>query len=181
MFARFILAGTVSALFCWLGALLVPEPGILLDIYPGLVLGVTLFVLGIGSKKYAPDKKILSFFWLVLFCVAGWRIAVDVGYPAGGDFPFLVAGLFGGLFVSVGLILGWKLQGNLPLFAAIVTVAGGFGGWIFGFIDQALGSDAHPLWVPMLFLEWHLVLMSGISIALHALAVVGTPSPRAGE
>ena len=123
----------------------------------------------------------MSFFWLILFCAAGWRIAVDVGYPVGGDHPFLVAGLFGGFFVSAGLVLGWKLHGNRLLFSVIVTVAGAFGGWIFGFIHSALGSDAHVLWVPFLFLEWHLVLMSGIFLALYTLEVAGTLPDRTDE
>lgn len=163
---RFLAVGVVSALLCWAGGFVLPQ-SVALDAWPGVVLGLALFVAGVIDHRPARSFRPLSAILLIIFTVLGWRLAIEVGYAHGKPVPFVVAGALGAFCVAIGLMLAWQLRSRRTQFVFLVTAFGALGGFIFRFINAALGSDSDKAWALLLFLEWQTVLMLGIWLALY--------------
>lgn len=162
---KYIATGVIAALLCWAGGYVLPH-GQIAATWPGVALGLALFVLGVLDKRIPRSRMPLSAILLIVFTVAGWRLAVDVGYMYGKPVPFVVAGAMGAFCVSIGLLLTWRPKVNYAKFVFLVTVFGALGGFIFRFIDYVLGTDSNPWWPLLLFLEWQTVLLFGIWLVL---------------
>jgi hypothetical protein len=165
----FAAVGLVSGLVCWLGQYFLPESFFVTKVYPGVVLGVFIYIACRFIAECRSDNHIRSFAFILVASAAGWRLAVDVGYDLGGPVPFAIAGAMGAAALSLGVIMAWRVHySKAAAFVAIVTVAGTLGGLLFNLIDRLSGMyDRDTLWVLTLFCEWQAVLLIGIALALH--------------
>jgi hypothetical protein len=165
----FAAVGVVSGIVCWLGQYFLPESFFVTKVYPGIVLGVFIYIACRFIAACQSDNHIRSFVFLIVASAAGWRLAVDIGYSLGGPVPFAIAGAMGAAALSLGVIMAWRVHySKAAVFVAIVTMAGALGGLLFNLIDRFSGMyDRDTWWVLTLFCEWQAVLMIGIALALH--------------
>ncbi|MBE9515382.1 MAG: hypothetical protein IME93_00240 [Proteobacteria bacterium] len=138
-----------------------------MDVYPGVVLGLALFNLGRLTNLLSARPMGLSALALIILTSVGWRLAVDVAYDIGEPIPFVVAGATGAMFVSLGLLVSWKVTVNPVFFIVSITVSGAVGGFIFRFINAALGIGTNILWPLLLFMEWQLILVTGLYLVMR--------------
>jgi len=134
--------------------------------YPGIVLGLSLFGLGYFIGAFQRSRSAITVLLLVAFSIAGWRLSIDVGYGSGQPLAFTAAGAIGALSVSLGLVLAWPIIRRRYLFVAVVTLGGAVGGLIFRFINELVSDSFESLWAFLLFVEWQVVFMIGIWVAM---------------
>jgi hypothetical protein len=164
----YIGAGVLSGAISWAGGFVLPENGWLVKIYPGLVLGLALYLVHSNGKISLNTKTLLPLLTLMAASVIGWRLAVDVGYQYGSPMRFTAAGALGALAVAMGLLWVWRIRATnaMGLFLILVTAAGAFGGWFFRILHGSspgrLGDD---LWTFLLFVEWQVILFASIWLA----------------
>jgi hypothetical protein len=161
-------SGVLSGVICWAGGYVLPENSWIVNIYPGLALGLALYLFGNKGSFNFRQQAILSVLILMAASVIGWRLAVDVGYQYGSPMRFTAAGALGALSVAAGLVWVWGIRATSAagLFILIVTAAGALGGWVFralhGESPVRLGDD---FWTFLLFVEWQVILFIGAWLA----------------
>ena len=161
----YIGAGVISGAITWAGGYILPNVSWFINIYPGLVLGLAIYLVNSNGKFNFNVKTFLPLLTLMAASVVGWRLAVDVGYVYGSPMRFTAAGALGGFSVAIGLIWVWFMRSSKAIFLLIVilTVAGAFGGWFFktvhGGSPVQLGDG---LWTFLLFVEWQVILFAAI-------------------
>lgn len=162
---KFLAAGVVSGLLCWLGGLLAPENSLLIKIFPGLIFGTMLYAVGRHAALAPPRRHGLTYAIIVAVSIVSWRAAVDIGYMHGRPWPMLVAGALGALVLALGLVWawGWRRGGALALCAIVVTGA---------LVAQAVQLlwDAYPgmdevFEVSLLFVGWQGLVMLAIALS----------------
>lgn len=163
----FILVGLLSGVICWAGGLWIPEDSFFVKPYPGIVLGLSLFGLGRFLGVFPRSRSALSVLALVAFSIVGWRLSIDVGYHYSKPLAFTAAGAIGALSVSLGLLLAWSVIKRRYLFVVIVTLGGAVGGLIFRFINELVSDSSGDLWAFFLFVEWQVIFLIGIWIAMN--------------
>lgn len=159
----FLFFGLMSGFLCWAGVLVLPEGGVISDIYPGVVLGIFLTCAGVVNFSRRYPRILLSLFVNVLFCIAAWRLSIKVGYA--GPVPFATAGLLGAFVVALGLLLAWGIKEKVATFVSVVSLSGLLGGAVFQLLDKIV-DESDNLWAFVLFSEWQVILFIGIAIAL---------------
>ena len=164
----FAVAGLASGSISGLGQYILPDIQLLQQHYPPVVLGIALFLCGICQGGISSRKPLLSLLALIIFCILGWRISIDVGYSLGGPAPFVTAGAFGAFVVAWGWLLAWGIPSRDWRFILIVTCAGVLGGLVFQIADR-IWSMQEPVWELVLFSEWQGLLLAGIAIAQQKL------------
>ena len=169
-FMVYICSGLVSGFICGLGQYILPENQIIIQTYPAVVLGIFLFLCGYYVLRISITNPLLSCINLVFFCIIGWRASIDIGYELGGPLPFLTAGLIGAFFVAIGWLLSWNIRSNIIKFILIVTGSGAIGGLVFQTIDY-FNNLNETIWTFTLFIEWQIILMTGIAFAHHKLKI----------
>lgn len=164
----FIGAGVLSGAICWAGGYVFTGNGWFVKIYPGLILGLALYLVHSNGKFKFNTKTWIPLLTLMAASVIGWRLAVDVGYQYGSPMRFTAAGALGALSVALGLVWVWSIRASnaILLFVVILTTAGAFGGWFFRTLHSGspvrLGDD---LWTFLLFVEWQAILFVAIWLA----------------
>lgn len=164
----YIGAGVISGAITWTGGYILPDIGWFINIYPGLVMGLALYLVQSKGKFNFNVKTFLPLLILITASVVGWRLAVEVGYEYGSPLRFTAAGALGGFSVAVGLIWVWSLRSSkaIVLLFTILTTAGAFGGWFFRTMHSGspvgLGDG---LWTFLLFVEWQVILFAAIWLA----------------
>lgn len=161
----FIFCGLLSGVLCWLGGLVLPGGSLLLQIYPGLVLGTVLCFAGVVSGLVRDRWRAARFLVVVAATVAGWRLSVDVGYQYGEPIPFIAAGALGALTVALGLLWPWSIRYRIAGFVLLITASGAFGGMIFKTIEDLFLSRHGDVWALVLFVEWQAIFMLGAWLA----------------
>jgi hypothetical protein len=162
----FALAGILSGIVCWAGAGFLENYMMVLRIYPGVVLGIFLSLCGTFIARIPSRHKALTPVILIAACIAGWRLAVDVGYAIGGPVPYVTAGLLGAFTVALGWLCSWKVRYHNFLFIVTVALSGAVGGLLFQLADQIFAMKEN-VWALFLFIEWQAILLIGIAVALR--------------
>ena len=123
------------------------------------LLAITLAIAILVAGRYISNiqfrRQWLSPAILIVACGVGWHFAYEYGHEfhTYGLSP-IGSGAIGGICVSIGLALAWKL--SRPTFAiTVITMAGALGGLVFIFIDEVL------------FILWQPILLLGIGIAVQ--------------
>lgn len=160
----FAAAGIIAGIISALGQYVLPDIQWVLQHYPPVVLGLALYLCGTYVSGMRNTKPLLRLLVLVIFCVLGWRISIDVGYRLGGPAPFVTAGALGAFVVAWGWLLAWGIPTRDWRFILTVTLAGILGGFIFQVADQLL-TLKEPAWELVLFSEWQGLVLAGIAIA----------------
>ncbi len=160
----FAIAGLISGIISGMGQFILPDKQLFQQYYPAFVLGIFLYLCGIYIAHIEISKKLLSLVILIISCIIGWRISIDVGYDLGGPVPFVTAGTLGAFVVAWGWLLSWRIHSNFLMFVVVVTVSGALGGLVFQIADQLLEMK-EDVWVLFLFGEWQCILLTGIAIA----------------
>jgi len=178
---RFLCAGIISGLASWAGGLVLPQGSLVLKVYPGLVLGLSLFVVGRLNGLGEAVARPLSLLILLGSAVVGWRAAVDVGYMRAQPLGMLAAGGLGAGVLGLGLIWAWGVQARRLAYLAIVTLTGAAAAQLFELVWGAFGRIGDQLWLLALFVEWQSIVMLNIGLlAIRSGQVVGPPV-RAGR
>ena len=133
----------------------------LLEIYPGLVLGTALGFAGVLSGLVPVRWRTARFLVIVAGTVAGWRLSVEVGYHYGEPIPFIAAGALGALTVALGLLWPWSIRFRIAGFVLLITAAGAFGGMVFTAVVDLFPNLHEDVWVLVLFSEWQVTFMLG--------------------
>ena len=162
--------GLASGFISGLGQYFLPEHQLIVQTYPALVLGVFLFLCGHYVLQISINNPLLSCINLVFFSLIGWRASVDIGYEIGGPVPFLTAGVLGSFFVALGWLLSWNIRSTIMKFILIVTASGAIGGLVFQLTD-ILFVLSEEIWTFTLFIEWQIILMTGIAFAHQKLKI----------
>lgn len=157
----FVLCGLLSGVLCWLGGRILPDDSWLLKAYPGLVLGTALCFAGVRSGLISGRWRAARFLIAVAATVAGWRLAVDVGYQYGEPVPFIAAGALGALTAALGLLWPWSIRFRIAGFVLLVTASGAIGGMVFKTIVDLFPKMPEDVWVLVLFTEWQAIFMLG--------------------
>ncbi len=156
----YLLAGIVSGLMC------AYSYSFSLELGPGLVLGIMIFLAGRYISDIAPRNTWLSPLILVLACAIGWFLAYHFGYAYGAeDFSFFGSGAIGGIFVAIGLALAWKLN-RVWLVIALTVLAGILGVLMWYFVIMIL-SELLFITFNALFVSWQAILFLAIGIAVQ--------------
>ena len=159
----YLLAGIVSGLMC------AYSYSFSLELGPGLVLGIMIFLAGRYISDIAPRNTWLSPLILVLACAIGWFLAFKFGYAYEAEgFSFFGSGAIGGIFVAIGLALAWKLN-RVWLVIALTVLAGILGvlmWYLVGGILDAFGFES-DLFSIQLFVSWQAILFLVIGIAVQ--------------
>ncbi len=163
--AGFLVAGVVSGVVCWAGGFLLPEGSLALNVYPGLIVGLTLFALGRIHGLGEGVPRFLTLVILGIAGVAGWRAGVDIGYPHGGPLPMLTAGALGALVLALGVSLGWAVRRKTLPYLAVVTLTGAVAGQIFELVSDASPYMNEQVWMLALFVEWQTLVLLSIGLA----------------
>ena len=123
------------------------------------LLAITLAMAILVAGRYISDIQFrsgwLSPAILIVACGIGWHFAYEFGSKFHThDFAFIGSGAIGGICVSIGLALAWKL--SRPTFAiTVISMAGALGGLVFMFIGE------------LIFILWQPILLLGIGIAVQ--------------
>jgi hypothetical protein len=160
----FAVAGLLSGMVSGMGQFFLLDNQLIQQYYPALVLGIVLYLCGIYVARIEIRNALFSLFILIISCIIGWRISIDVGYGLGGPVPYVTAGALGAFVVAWGWLLSWRIRSNILMFVLIVTVSGTLGGIVFQIADQLLEMK-EDVWVLFLFGEWQCILLTGIALA----------------
>ena len=162
---KFLVAGVVSGLLCWLGGLLAPQNSLLIKIFPGLIFGAALYAVGRHAGLAPPRHHGVTLAILLAVGMAAWRAAVDVGYMHGQPWPMLAAGGLGALVLSVGLVWAWGWRRGMALSICAIVGTGAV-------VAQAVQWwwDAYPAMdevveVSVLFVGWQALVMLAIALS----------------
>ena len=169
----FALAGVVSGVISGLGQYILPDIQWVQQHYPPVILGITLYLCGIHVAGIQSRKPLLSLLALIIFCILGWRISIDVGFALSGPAPFVTAGAMGALVVAWAWLLAWGIPARDWKFILRVTLAGTLGGLVFQIVDVFLQMK-DPYWALFLFGEWQCLLLAGIAFAHQRLKIQKT-------
>lgn len=170
-FIGFVLAGLISGVICGIGGAWLPEIEWLVAAYPGVILGLCLFLAGKYLTQFDARKNLSASLVIVSMAVVGWRLAVKLG--AQGEFDdfilFALCGVVGATCVAIGLIYAWSIRSRPILFAVITIAGGGIGGVLFQIFEKLTGlsaADSDLWWSFSLFTMWQTTLFASVSIAL---------------
>jgi hypothetical protein len=174
----FVVCGLLSGVLCWLGGRILPEDSLLLKIYPGLVLGAVVFFAGARCGLVGSDWRSARLLVAVASTVAGWRLAVEVGYPYGEPVPYVAAGALGALITALGLLWSWSIRLRPAGFVLLITASGALGGMVFKIILDLFPNMNEDAWVLALFLEWQAIFMLGTWVAAKRSKGAAMPAQR---
>jgi hypothetical protein len=164
----FATLGLISGTVCVLAGLVLPEYPWLMDHYPGIILGIFLWLAGHYVARLPAAGKWPGMLVPIVAGVLGWRLSIEVGYELGGAVRYVSAGALGAFTIALGLLAAWRIRAGLVPFVVIVTAAGALGGAVFQGLESMLAiSDHDRLWAWLLFGEWQTLLLAGVAVALH--------------
>jgi len=133
-----------------------------------IILGIMILLAGRYISGITPRNPWLNPLVLILGCGIGWFLNHEF---RGGDcyryWCVIEAGIFGGFFVGIGLVIAWRLK-RIWMIIMLTTLAGGLGGLVFGYVFWN-----HSVWESSSYIEvlsqitWPSILLLGIGIAIQ--------------
>ncbi len=127
-----------------------------------IILGIMILLAGRYISGITPRNPWLNPLVLILGCGIGWFLNHEF---RGGDcyryWCVIEAGIFGGFFVGIGLVIAWRLK-RIWMVIVLTTLAGGLGGLVFALSDFFGFDEFFPL-----FVTWQGILLVGIGIAIQ--------------
>ncbi len=155
----YLLAGVASGLLC---RLINTDYGVWAFVGPSLVLGAMITLAGRYISGITPRNPWLTPLILILACGVGWFLAFHHGVNGGFYIGVIEAGLIGGFFVGIGLVVAWRLK-RIWMIIMLTTLAGGLGALLLGPLAELFGFDNFF----SLFITWQGILLLGIGIAIQ--------------
>ena len=154
----YLLAGVASGLLC---RLIYTSHDVWQYVGPSLVLGAMITLAGRYISGITPRNPWLTPLILILACGVGWFLAFHHGVNGGFYIKtnLTEAGLIGGFFVGIGLVVAWRLK-RIWMIIMLTTLAGGLGALLLGPLAELFGFDN-------LFITWQGILLLGIGIAIQ--------------
>lgn len=171
---KFLAAGVLSGLLCWLGGLIAPENSLLIKIYPGVIFGTVLYAVGRHAALAPPRRHGVTYAIVVVASIASWRAAVDIGYMHGRPWPMLAAGTLGALVLCIGLMWAWGWRRQLAAVMCSVVITGALVAQGVQWIWDAYPDMDEALQVSLLFVGWQALVML-------AIALTAPPALRTGH
>ncbi len=167
----FALVGMVSGGICSLAEIILPDIEWLLDVYPGVVLGLFLFFSGRYLANCSIPKPWSSLIVLLSAGIVGWRLAVKVGVEStiSESFIYAVCGIVGAACVALGLLYAWRIRSGIIPFVVITILSGALGGFIFRMVEWLSGMSSasnNVWWTLSLFTVWQSIFFAGVAVAL---------------
>ena len=154
----YLLAGVASGLLC---RLIYTSHDVWQYVGPSLVLGAMITLAGRYISGITPRNPWLTPLILILACGVGWFLAFHHGVNGGFYIGVIEAGLIGGFFVGIGLVVAWRLK-RIWMIIMLTTLAGGLGALVVTAFEL-FGLDIfYPL-----FITWQGILLLGIGIAIQ--------------
>ena len=127
-----------------------------------IILGIMILLAGRYISGITPRNPWLNPLVLILGCGIGWFLNHEF---RGGDcyryWCVIEAGIFGGFFVGIGLVIAWRLK-RIWMIIMLTTLAGGLGGLVLVLPELFGFDDFFPL-----FITWQGILLLGIGIAIQ--------------
>ena len=161
----YLVVGIASGLLC---RLIYTSHDVWQYVGPSLVLGAMITLAGRYISGITPRNPWLNPLVLILGCGIGWFLNHEF---RGGDcyryWCVIEAGIFGGFFVGIGLVIAWRLK-RIWMIIMLTTLAGGLGGLVFGYVFWN-----HSVWESSSYIEvlsqitWPSILLLGIGIAIQ--------------
>jgi len=176
----FFLSACLCALLSWAGAFLPSSLFMVGNVYPGVVLGLVLWGMGFKLALLRGTMPLVNAVVLIAAAILGWRLAIDVGYFEGAPLPYTAAGTLGGFITAIGLLLAWRIDRGLAGFVLLLTLAGSLGGAAFRLVTEIWPKLPEDVWLPILFLIWQIIFMSGLWTAMRLLHQPPVGSDPAG-
>lgn len=163
---KFLLAGMVSGLLCWLGGLLAPEHSLLIKIFPGVIFGVVLYLVG-RHEGLAPQRPHgLTCAIIVATSVLSWRAAVDIGYMHGRPLPMLAAGALGALVLALGLMWAWHWRRGMAVALCAIVATGALVAQAVQWLWDTYPTMDEVVEVSVLFVGWQALVMLAIALSV---------------
>jgi hypothetical protein len=163
---KFVAAGVLSGLLCWLGGLVAPENSLLIKIYPGVIFGSVLYALGRHAAFAPPRRHGVTYAIMVLSSVASWRAAVDIGYMHGRPWPMLAAGALGALVLCLGLMWAWGWRRQMALAMCAIVATGALVAQAVQWMWDAWPHMDEALEASLLFIVWQALVMLSIALGV---------------
>ena len=161
---KFVAAGIVSGLLCWLGGLLAPENSLLIKIFPGVIFGTMLYVVGRHAALAPRRRHGMTWAIIVAVTVVAWRAAVDIGYMHGRPWPMLAAGALGALVLALGLMWAWGWRRGVALAMCAIVTTGALVAQAVQWIWDAWPGMDEVVEVSLLFVGWQALVMLAIAL-----------------
>lgn len=149
--------------------MLAPQHSTLIRVFPGLVFGALLAVVGPRAGLAGQHAVLLPGLIVTLAAVGAWRAAVDWGYLHGRPWPMLAAGALGGGLLAVGLALAWRWRTGLWRTLLVMTLCGALVAQGVQWLWNLWPDMDENLRAGLLFVGWQ------VSVA----ATLGLAAPRA--
>ncbi len=153
-----LVTGILSGIICALGEFILPDFQLLIDIYPGVIFGSTMFLVGKFILHKSSRNNLVTLFLFIVFTVAGWRLSINFGYNLGGPVPYATAGAVGAFFIFFSWLLAWGVRNYWPRYLLAVVLAGTIGGLLFQYIDYLFDLD-EQIWGLVLFTTWQTIVL----------------------
>lgn len=161
---KFVAAGVVSGLLCWLGGLLAPENSLLIKVFPGLIFGTMLYAVGRHAALAPPRRHGLTYAIIVAVSIVSWRAAVDIGYMHGRPWPMLAAGALGALVLALGLVWAWDWRRGVALALCAIVGTGALVAQAVQWVWDAYPAMDEVVEVSLLFVGWQALVMLAIAL-----------------
>ncbi len=162
---KFVAAGVISGLLCWLGGLLAPENSLLIKVYPGLIFGTVLYAVGRHAALAPRRRHGLTFAIIVAATIVAWRAAVDIGYMHGRPWPMLAAGALGALVLALGLTWAWGWRRGVALAFCAIVVTGALVAQAVQWVWDAYPAMDEVVEISLLFVGWQALVMLAIALS----------------
>ena len=162
----YLYTGLISGVIGWGGNLLLPEGSLAFNIFPGIILGLALFLCGMQVGAIPKPKRAQAGILLIVFTIVGWRLSVELAPYVNVYFRYIAPGAIGAFVVAIGLLSTWHVPRNRFAFVLWLTLSGAIGGLIFQLIlatSLVIAEDLQPL---VLLVEWQTILMLCIGLAM---------------
>lgn len=157
--------GLLSGISCWLSLIYLPDSSYKLNLYPGIIFGLGLAVLGSAIFKIQSSKHTYNVVITISGSLIAWNLALKVG--AGNTLTLITAGLTGGCLTGVTLTIVWKLFNQVWLPILWLTAAGGLASTLLMLFSFVLGPFSQRLWIIILLAGWQAIFMASTSLLIH--------------
>ena len=161
---KFLAAGVVSGLLCWLGGLLAPQNSLLIKIFPGVIFGTVLYALGRYARFAPPRRHGLTYLIIVVTSVLAWRASVDIGYMHGRPLPMLAAGALGAGVLSLGLIWAWVWRRGIAFALCAIVLTGALVAQAVQWLWDTFPAMDEVIEISVLFVGWQALVMLAIAL-----------------
>ena len=160
----YLVVGIASGLLC---RLIYTSHDVWQYVGPSLVLGAMITLAGRYISGITPRNPWLNPLVLILASGVGWFLARQHGVTGGFYIGVIEAGIIGGFFIAIGLVIAWRLK-RIWMIIVLTTLAGGLGGlvWGYAFRDFSLWNSFY-IEVLLLQITWPSILLLGIGVAIQ--------------